>query len=76
MNRPLIWDELGPKLSNIIIMMNDGLDTTKWIFDQAMRTQIPIDNYMPPVAGSIIFLHKLRGRIQLDMDDFNDLTLR
>lgn len=29
-----------------------------------------VDPYLPPVAGVLWWLHKLRTRIQLPMDDF------
>lgn len=67
--RPLIAAEVLPKYPIIIDMLNEQLDTVKVLFDKG-RYDPPIDKYYPPVAGTLLWLHKLAERIRVPVEDF------
>lgn len=56
--------------------MHVELDTAKSLFDNGEKYGIPIDTYMPPVAGTIFWINKLKARIEQPMLEFNELTLK
>ncbi|OWR50188.1 Dynein beta chain ciliary [Danaus plexippus plexippus] len=75
--RPIIQNELKPKVIKILDYMHSNLDAVKEIFDEEMAKLNPkaadrpmVDPYLPPVAGVIWWIHKLRRRIQSPMEDF------
>ncbi|XP_022817840.1 dynein beta chain, ciliary-like [Spodoptera litura] len=75
-HRPIIKNELKPKLPRLLDFMHANLDAVKEIFDEEMAkiTKGPerpmVDPYLPPVAGMLWWIHKLRRRIQSPMEDF------
>ncbi|CAH2045643.1 unnamed protein product, partial [Iphiclides podalirius] len=75
-HRPIIKEELKPKLPRLLDMMHSNLDDVKEIYDEEMSklTKGPqrpmVDPFFPPVAGMIWWIHKLRRRIQEPMEEF------
>ncbi|KAF9414328.1 hypothetical protein HW555_007725, partial [Spodoptera exigua] len=75
-HRPIIKNELKPKLPRLVDLMHANLDAVKEIFDDEMAkitrgSERPmVDPYLPPVAGLLWWVHKLRRRIQAPMEDF------
>ncbi|XP_068619246.1 dynein beta chain, ciliary-like [Battus philenor] len=75
-HRPVIKNELKPKLPKVLDMMHANLDDVKEIFDEEMSklTKGPqrpmVDPFLPPVSGMIWWVYKLRRRIQVPMEDF------
>ncbi|CAB3248911.1 unnamed protein product [Arctia plantaginis] len=75
-HRPIIKNELKPKLGRLISLMDSNLDAVKEIFDEEMAKlgkgpeRPMVDNYLPPVSGVIWWVHKLRRRILSPMEDF------
>ncbi|XP_037301353.1 LOW QUALITY PROTEIN: dynein beta chain, ciliary-like, partial [Manduca sexta] len=75
-HRPLIKQELQPKLPMLLDFMHSNLDAVKEIFDEEMSklTKGPerpmVDPYLPPVGGVLWWVNKLRRRIQMPMEDF------
>nr|XP_049704637.1 dynein beta chain, ciliary-like [Helicoverpa armigera] len=75
-HRPIIKNELKPKLPRLLDYMHANLDAVKEIFDEEMAkiTKGPerpmVDPYLPPVAGMLWWCHKLRRRIQAPMEEF------
>ncbi|XP_041969099.1 dynein beta chain, ciliary-like [Aricia agestis] len=75
-HRPIINKELKPKLPRLLDLMHTNLDTVKQIFDDEMAklSKSPerpmVDSYLPPIAGMLWWIHKLRRRILLPMEDF------
>ncbi|KAJ8713922.1 hypothetical protein PYW08_007542 [Mythimna loreyi] len=75
-HRPIIRQELKPKLPRLLNFMHGNLDAVKEIFDEEMAKlgkgpeRPMVDLYLPPVAGMLWWIHKLRRRIQAPMEDF------
>ncbi|CAB3248907.1 unnamed protein product [Arctia plantaginis] len=75
-HRPIIKAELKPLLPKLLDLMHTNLDHLKEIFDEEMakmkssKEKPMIDNYLPPVAGILWWIHKLRQRIQEPMEEF------
>ncbi|XP_073950936.1 dynein beta chain, ciliary-like [Choristoneura fumiferana] len=75
-HRPVIKAELKPKLNRLLDYMHNNLDQTKEIFDEEMAklTKGPerpmVDPYLPPVAGVIWWVQKLRSKMQVPMEEF------
>ncbi|KAJ0173728.1 hypothetical protein K1T71_010877 [Dendrolimus kikuchii] len=75
-HRPIIKKELKPKLTRLLTLMHNNLDAVKEIYDEEMAklTKGPerpmVDSYLPPVAGMLWWIYKLRRRIQAPMEDF------
>ncbi|XP_013170954.1 PREDICTED: dynein beta chain, ciliary-like [Papilio xuthus] len=75
-HRPVIKEELKPKLTKLLDLMHSNLDDVKEIFDEEMGrlTKGPqrpmVDPFFPPVSGMIWWIHKLRKRLQDPMEDF------
>nr|CAB3508098.1 unnamed protein product [Spodoptera littoralis] len=75
-HRPIIKNELKPKLPRLLDYMHANLDAVKEIFDEEMAKisrgpeRPMVDPYLPPVAGMLWWIHKLRRRIQSPMEDF------
>ncbi|XP_063241593.1 dynein beta chain, ciliary-like [Bacillus rossius redtenbacheri] len=78
MERPIIYNEVAIKYNTMIEMLMDELETCKELFDerQAMMDRqeyLPVDNYMPPVAGMLMWINKLRYRITKPVDSFQQV---
>ncbi|XP_075982942.1 dynein beta chain, ciliary-like [Anticarsia gemmatalis] len=75
-HRPIIKAELKPKLHRLLDFMHSNLDAVKEIFDEEMAKlgkgpeRPMVDPYLPPVAGVLWWVYKLRQRIQAPMEDF------
>ncbi|CAH0400414.1 unnamed protein product [Chilo suppressalis] len=75
-HRPIIKNELKPKLMKLLDLMHANLDAVKEIYDEevAKLTKGPekpmVDPYLPPIAGLIWWIYKLRRRIQTPMEEF------
>ncbi|EDS32929.1 dynein heavy chain [Culex quinquefasciatus] len=78
LNRPLILTDIRCKIANIVHLYNNDLNIVKRLFDEGVAAYekhglegIPIDTGFPPVAGAILWIHKLRDRIAKPMADLN-----
>ncbi|KAL1403957.1 hypothetical protein pipiens_005505 [Culex pipiens pipiens] len=78
LNRPLILTDIQRKIANIVHLYNNDLNIVKRLFDEGVAAYekhglegIPIDTGFPPVAGAILWIHKLRDRIAKPMADLN-----
>lgn len=78
LNRPLILTDIRRKIANIVHLYNNDLNIVKRLFDEGVAAYekhglegIPIDTGFPPVAGAILWIHKLRDRIAKPMADLN-----
>ncbi|KAJ8974478.1 hypothetical protein NQ317_016132 [Molorchus minor] len=69
-NRPIINAELTHKFHTIIDMLNYDLDIVKLIYDDGKANGIPIDKNYPKVAGTLLWLFKLKTRITKPSADF------
>ncbi|KAL0819776.1 hypothetical protein ABMA28_007817 [Loxostege sticticalis] len=75
-HRPIIKNELKPKLIKMVDFMHSNLDAVKEIFDEeiAKLTKGPerpmVDPYLPPIAGVLWWVFKLRRRLQSPMEEF------
>ncbi|XP_063628197.1 dynein beta chain, ciliary-like [Cydia splendana] len=69
-HRPIIKEEIQPKLNKLMDLMHDNLDCVKEIFDDEMaklgrgQDRPMVDAYLPPVAGMMWWIHKLRKRVE------------
>lgn len=54
----------------IIDMFNEELDTVKKLYDDGKSYGIPLNKYYPPVAGTLLWLNKLRRRISKPIEKF------
>ncbi|XP_055614548.1 dynein beta chain, ciliary, partial [Uranotaenia lowii] len=77
--RPLIFPDIKHRINNIVNFYNQDLNTVKALFDEGKAgyekvgvAGIPQDKGFPPVAGSILWVHKLRDRISKPI---NELTM-
>ncbi|XP_031327312.1 dynein beta chain, ciliary-like [Photinus pyralis] len=68
--RPIIYNAIKDKFYKIIEIFNRELDTVKEVYDEGKREGVPINNYFPPTAGVLCWLHKLRQRIVKQGEDF------
>ncbi|XP_039431337.1 dynein beta chain, ciliary-like isoform X4 [Culex pipiens pallens] len=78
LNRPLILTDIRRKIANIVHLYNNDLNIVKRLFDEGVAAYekhglegIPIDTGFPPVAGAILWIHKLRDRVAKPMADLN-----
>ncbi|XP_063367395.1 dynein beta chain, ciliary-like [Cydia amplana] len=75
-HRPIIKAEIQPKLKKLMDMMHDNLDCVKEIFDEEMAKmgksadRPMVDAYLPPVAGMMWWINKLRRRIEEPIQEF------
>ncbi|XP_046391607.1 dynein beta chain, ciliary-like [Ischnura elegans] len=77
-DRPIIYQEVTPKHSRLIKLLNEEVDVVKEIFDDQIANyrltgEMPIDINMPPVAGHLLWAHKLRQRIEQPFEAFKEL---
>ncbi|KAI5631347.1 dynein beta chain, ciliary [Phthorimaea operculella] len=81
-HRPIINAELQPKLPRLLELMHANLDDVKLIFDEEMQklTKIGkgperpmVDLYIPPLSGTLWWIHKLRQRLAVPMEEFISL---
>lgn len=75
LERPVIRAEITPKYSKILDIFNNELDTVKVIYDDEVRHGITIDKNYSPVAGTLLWLYKLRQRIEksgIDIQNIED----
>ncbi|CAH1116455.1 unnamed protein product [Phaedon cochleariae] len=70
MNRPIINAELAVKLHTIIDMFNYELATVKKLYDEGISEGIPLNKNYPEIAGSLLWISKLRQRISQPIEDF------
>ncbi|KAK9886614.1 hypothetical protein WA026_017536 [Henosepilachna vigintioctopunctata] len=71
--RPSIREEFCAKYQVIAELLDQEVDTVKIIFDESLAKGIPISNYHPPVAGSILWFQSLKERILKPTEDFKAL---
>ncbi|GBP61183.1 Dynein beta chain, ciliary [Eumeta japonica] len=74
-HRPIITKELQPKLQRMLSLMHSNLDSVKAIYDEEVKRSTAsdkamVDPYLPPTAGVLWWIYKLRRRIIAPMDDF------
>jgi dynein heavy chain, axonemal len=74
---PLIRVQVEPMLDNIVKFFSEDVDICKFIFDDGMEgfsrvgfIGLPIDRGFPHVAGTILWVHKLRHRLVRPTQDF------
>ncbi|XP_055624132.1 dynein beta chain, ciliary-like isoform X2 [Toxorhynchites rutilus septentrionalis] len=77
-SRSLILPDIHRKISNIVHLYNNDLNIVKKIFDEGRAAYekhglegMPIDTGFPPVAGAILWVHKLRDRISKPINDLS-----
>ncbi|XP_075225795.1 dynein beta chain, ciliary-like [Lycorma delicatula] len=74
LERPAIVAEMTSKYPRILKLLHNELDTVKELYDKQLRmykeTNYMIDLYWPPVAGILIWIYKLRCRIQNPVESF------
>lgn len=73
LERPVIKEQMLPMYPRIITMMHEELDTVKLIFDKGLLGDFQKDIHFPPVAAKLFWIHKLRNRIKISMDELMDL---
>lgn len=54
-------------------MLNEELDTVKELYDEGKTYGAPLNRYYPPVAGTLLWLTKLRKRIEKPIEKFQHL---
>lgn len=54
-------------------MFNEELDTVKKLYDEGKQYGVPLNKYYPPVAGTLLWLNKLRQRIANPIEKFKIL---
>ncbi|KAI5643132.1 dynein beta chain, ciliary [Phthorimaea operculella] len=77
-HREPINSELSAKLPKLLKMLEENLDNVKSVYDEEMAklakakgTERPmVDPYLPPVAGTLWWIHKLRQQIAAPMAEF------
>lgn len=69
LERTVIRNEITPKYGTILEIFNEELDTVKIIFDEGLKSGIPIDKNFPPVAGTLMWISKLKQRIEKPGED-------
>ncbi|XP_045472902.1 dynein beta chain, ciliary-like isoform X2 [Harmonia axyridis] len=72
-DRPLIKEEVDSIFPKIMGLLSNEVETAKIIYDDCMAHGIPISNYNPPTAGSILWLRRLRERIKRPYEDFKNV---
>ncbi|XP_028130568.2 dynein beta chain, ciliary-like [Diabrotica virgifera virgifera] len=70
LQRPLIGEELTAKFPVIIDMFHKELDTVKQLYDDGKENGVPLEKYYPPVAGTLLWINKLRQRISIPASQF------
>lgn len=75
-SRPIIVKQVGKKLLSLLHLFNDDLELIKNCFDKAVEgyksqgfKSIPKDDCFPDLSGTIIWLHKLRSRLEKPSND-------
>lgn len=78
--RPLIAKQVGEKLQTLMHLFNNDLDLIKECFDIGMRkfeneglAAVPVDEGYPPVSGTLMWVHKLKSRIERPATDITML---
>lgn len=76
LSRPLISKQVGEKLLGLIYLFNNDLDMVKECYDKGMNkyekeglSAVPVDDAYPPVAGTLMWLYKLRSRVTRPVTD-------
>ncbi|KAJ8925640.1 hypothetical protein NQ315_009485 [Exocentrus adspersus] len=69
-NRPAINQEVTVKYHIIIDHFNFELDSVKELYDKGKKKGIPLDKFYPTVAGTLLWIYKLRNRISKPTEDF------
>lgn len=72
-DRPLIRDEVCSMFPKIMELLDDEVSTVKIIYDRCIAHGIPISNYAPRTAGSILWLRRLRERISRPYEEFKNV---
>ncbi|XP_071446269.1 dynein beta chain, ciliary-like [Hetaerina americana] len=77
-DRPIIYQEVTPKHSRLIELLDVEIDTVKEIYDEQVTSykktgEMPIDINMPPVAGRLLWTYKMRQRIEKPFESFKEL---
>lgn len=73
--RPIIHAQVSKKIDIIKEMFDGELNVIKIIYDDAKKYGAPIDKYFPPVAGSLLWLIKLKKRLTAHSDDYKEHEL-
>ncbi|XP_057654279.1 dynein beta chain, ciliary-like [Diorhabda carinulata] len=73
LKRPLISEELTAKFHVIIDMFTIELDTIKKLYDEGIENGVPLDDYFPPVAGTLMWINNLRLRFMLPTNQFKQI---
>lgn len=68
-----ILSHFSGKFSVILKMFSDELDTVKKLYDDGKEYGAPLNKYYPNVAGTILWLEKLRKRIEKPIKNFKTL---
>jgi dynein heavy chain, axonemal len=75
---PVIRTEIEPMLVNIVSFFSIDVDQVKCIFDMGYKCfqdegyiGLPLDRGYPPVAGTVLWVHKLRHRLVRPTQDFS-----
>lgn len=76
LSRPLVVQQIGEKLLSLMHLFNDDLDLIKNCYDKGVQgyelkgfNGVPIDGGFPNIAGTLMWLHKLRSRLQKPSGD-------
>ncbi|XP_077301132.1 dynein beta chain, ciliary-like [Arctopsyche grandis] len=78
-NRPRILKELQPRYERLIDLLDGELIQVKQICEEGMivyyntKRRPMIDAYFPPVAGMLWWIFKLQQRVQIPMNEFNQI---
>nr|CAD7423390.1 unnamed protein product [Timema monikensis] len=75
MDRQIINAQVSPKYKVMVAMLHEELDVAKVLFDEQLSMAeklgyMPVDKFMPPVAGTLLWIHKLRQRITTPVETF------
>lgn len=73
LDRPIIHELMWPKYRRIIEEFNKELDTVKVLFAKGLKEGFPIDPHFPPVAGKLMYIHKLRQRLATVMALYEEM---
>ncbi|KAJ9598678.1 hypothetical protein L9F63_010627, partial [Diploptera punctata] len=81
LERPIILKQITPKYKKVVTYMNDELDEVKEIYDEQLeyynkKGYMLVDKNLPPVAGALMWINKLRGRMSIPFEILRELEIR
>lgn len=65
LERPVIYSCFPPVFEKVLNILDTKCTTVKVTYDESKKYGPPIDKYYPPVAGHLLFLYKLKKRIEI-----------